>query len=46
MITTVTEEQTSMDLSTSEGRAEVIAALQALPTELLAEAIAGAGAEA
>ena len=46
MITTVTEEQTSMDLSTDEGRAEVIAALQALPTELLAEAIAGAGAEA
>ena len=46
MITTLTEEQSSMDLSTEEGRAEVIAALQALPAELLAEAIASSGAEA
>ena len=46
MITTVTEEQSSMDLSTEEGRAEVIAALKALPAELLAEAIASTGAEA
>lgn len=46
MVTTVTEEQSSMDLSTEEGRSEVIAALQALPAELLAEAIAGTGADA
>ena len=46
MITTVTEEQSSMDLSTEEGRAEVIEALRALPAELLAEAIVGTGAEA
>jgi len=46
MVTTVTEEQTSMDLSTDEGRSEVIAALQALPVELLAEAMAGTGADA
>ncbi len=46
MVTTVTEEQSSMDLSTDEGRSEVIAALQALPAELLAEAIAGIGADA
>ena len=46
MITTVTEEQSAMDLSTDEGRAEVIEALQALPAELLAEAIASSGADA